>query len=163
MLSAWVWKVVVAVSLPNPTDLEHIKSFFFFRQILILFSVELKFELFIPVTKLDKMLWLRKISLAPWVCSGFRPADPSHNPTKRIRMVSQMAFRPLESLHGHLRILSLSRHEDRSSSYDNSAFIGFSSGSCLHVGSWTCVWMDTITCPWCNWQIPFKMSLELHL
>lgn len=150
MLSAWVWKVVVVMLLPNPTDLEHIKRFFS-RQILILFSVELKFELFMPVTKLDKMLWLRKISLAPWVCSGFRPAGPSNHPTKRIRMVSQMAFGPLESLHGHPRMLSLSRHEERNPNYDNSAFMGFSSGSWLHVGSWTCVWMDTIASPWCNW------------
>lgn len=81
------------------------------------------------VTKLDKMLWLRKISLATWVFSGFRPADPRHSPTKRIRMASQMAFRLLESLHGHPRMLSFSSHEDRSPSYDNPSFMGFSSGS----------------------------------
>lgn len=115
------------------------------RHILICFSVELKFELFMSVTELDKMLlWLRKISLTPWVCSGFRPVDPRQNPTKRVRMVSQMAFRALESLHGHSRMLSLFSHEDTSPSYDNSAFMGFSSGSWFHVGSWTCVWMDII-------------------
>lgn len=60
------------------------------RHILIYFSVELKFELFMSVTELDKMLlWLRKISLTPWVCSGFRPVDPRQNPTKRVRMVSE--------------------------------------------------------------------------
>lgn len=130
------------------------------RQILILLSVELKFGLFMSVTKLDKMLWLRKLSLAPWVCSGFTPRD---NPTKRIRMVSQMAFRPLESPHGHPRMLSLSNHEDRSPCYGNSAFMGCSSGSWLHVGSWTGVWMDIIPSPWSNWQIRFKMALKLHL
>lgn len=116
-----------------------------FKQILFLFSVELKFELFMSVTKLDKMLWLRKIHLAPWVCSGFRPADPRYNPTKSSRMESQMAFRPLETL------------------LECSVFLAMRTG--VPAMTTQLLWDSAVAPDNCIslGQLSFKMSLELHL